>query len=200
MSNFVTSIDGAAVIEGGSSALNDDDDKAMFLAMRSMADFVVVGSGTVKAEDYGPMRSYHGRPAPHLVIVTGRLSVDPGARVFSDPDKRVTLLTGSDSDPDRAEELGEVADVIVLRDLSASGIAHYLRMAGTVLVEGGPSLMGQFVAAGLIDEMAWTIAPLAAAGDSPRMAHGPAAEPPVEMKLDRMLHGDRSLFVRYVRS
>ena len=200
MSNFVTSIDGAAVIEGGSTALNDEDDKAMFMAMRSMADFVVVGSGTVKAEDYNPMRSYHGRPAPHLVIVTGRLSVDPEAKVFSDPENRVTVLTESDPDPEKAAALGEVADVIPIRDLSATGIAHYLRMAGTVLVEGGPSLMGQFVAAGLIDEMAWTVAPLAAAGDSPRMAHGAAADPPVEMKLDRILHGDRSLFLRYIRS
>lgn len=200
MSNFVTTIDGAAVVDGGSTAINDDDDKAMFLAMRAMADFIVVGAGTVRAEDYGPTRAYHGQKAPYLVVVSGSLSLDPDAKVFSDPDCRVTILTGDEPDQTKYENLSEVADVIKLHDLSAKGIAHYLRMTGTVLIEGGPSLFGQFVAAGLVDEMAWTVAPLAAAGDSPRMAHGPPASPPVEMKLDRTLHGDRSLFLRYVRS
>lgn len=200
MSNFVTTIDGAAVVDGGSTAINDADDKALFLAMRAMSDFIVVGSGTVRAEDYGPPRSSHGRPAPYLIVVSGRLSLEPDAKVFSDPvDHRVTVLTGPEPDQDKYEALSEVCDVIKLRDLNPEGIVHYLRMAGVVLIEGGPSLFGQFVAAGLVDEMAWTVAPVAASGDSPRMAHGPAASPPIAMKLDRILHGDRSLFLRYVR-
>ena len=201
MSNFVTTIDGAAVVDGGSTAINDEDDKSMFMAMRAVADFVVVGSGTVKAEGYGPMRSYHDQPAPYLVVVSGSLSLDPGHKVFSEPDKhRVTVLTTTEPDPHKYESLSEVADVIKLGDLSAEGIAHYLRMTGVVLIEGGPSLFGQFVAARLVDEMAWTVAPMAAAGDSPRMSHGEPAQPPMDMKLDRILHGDRSLFLRYLRS
>lgn len=201
MSNFVTTIDGAAVVDGGSTAINDEEDKAMFIAMRAMADFIVVGSGTIKAEGYGPMRAYHDRPAPYLVVVSGSLSLDPQHDVFSEPtEHRVTVLTSEEPDPNKYVELSEVADVIKLKDLSAEGIVHYLRMTGVVLIEGGPSLFGQFVSARLVDEIAWTVAPLAASGESPRMSHGEPAQPPMDMKLDRILHGDRSLFLRYLRS
>jgi 5-amino-6-(5-phosphoribosylamino)uracil reductase len=77
---------------------------------------------------------------------------------------------------------------------------HYLRLAKVVLVEGGPSIMGQFVAAGLVDELSLTLSPMMAAGVSVRLAHGPEAEPPLEMRLAQILHGDRSLFLRYLRA
>jgi len=37
------------------------------------------------------------------------------------------------------------------------------------------------------------------AGVSNRVAHGAEAKPPLEMTLDNVLYGDRSLFLRYVR-
>ena len=209
MANFITTIDGAAVVDGGSTAINDPDDKAMFAAIRAVPDFIVVGAGTVRAENYRPidldperqgLRRVAGLESnPHLVVVSGSLSLDPDARVFSDPENRVTILTTTTADADRAEALDEVADVIRLADLSASGILHYLRMARAVLLEGGPSLFGQFVAGGYVDEIAWTIAPMLVAGDSPRMAVGEWAETNQEMNLDRVLYGDRSLFLRYVK-
>jgi 5-amino-6-(5-phosphoribosylamino)uracil reductase len=60
--------------------------------------------------------------------------------------------------------------------------------------------MGQFIAAGLVDEMALTISPLLAAGGSVRLAHGPSADPLLEMTLDRIHYGDWVLFLRYVRA
>ena len=70
MLNFVTSIDGATAVEGGSTPLSDDDDRALFHALRGIADVILVGSATVDAEDY--------KPDPRLAIVSGRLSLDPG--------------------------------------------------------------------------------------------------------------------------
>ena len=209
MANFITTIDGATVVEGGSTAINDDDDKAMFQAMRAVPDFIVVGAGTIRAEKYGPVdldderrsrRTAAGLEAtPHLVIVSGSLDLDPEARVFSDPENhRVIVLTLENAPEDRSNRLSEVADVVRLADLGAGEIVRYFRMAKVILCEGGPSLMGQFVAEGLIDELAWTVAPLLAAGESPRLAHGARPESPVVMRLDRILHGDRSLFLRYL--
>ena len=87
--------------------------------------------------------------------------------------------------------LSEVADVVRMTTTGPEDILYYLRMAKVVLIEGGPSIMGQFVAAGLVDELSLTLSPMLAAGVSVRLAHGPAAEPPQEMRLDNILHGDR---------
>lgn len=208
--NFVTTIDGAAVVEGGSTAINDDDDMKMFGAIRAVPDFIVVGAKTLRAENYRPVdldeRRRQARveagleEVPHLVVVTRTLGLDPDARVFGDPERRVTVLTVEDAPADRFAALSEVADVVRMGATTPGDILHYLRMARVVLCEGGPGLWGQFVAAGLVDEMAFTLAPMLVSGESVRLAHGPAADPPLEMRLDRTLYGDRSLFLRYLRS
>ena len=209
MGNFVTTIDGAAVVDGGSTAINDDDDKTMFAAIRAVPDFILVGAQTVRAENYHPIDLDEPRrqarlaagldEVPHLVVATRSLELAPDMRVFGNPKRRVTILTDEEAPADRAEALAEVADVVRLKDTSASDLVHYMRMAKVILCEGGPSLMGQLIAAGLVDELAWTVSPLLTAGVSVRLAHGPAADPPLEMTLNRILYGDRSLFLRYVR-
>ncbi|MGD2043873.1 MAG: dihydrofolate reductase family protein [Acidimicrobiia bacterium] len=210
MANFVTTIDGATVVDGGSTAINDEDDRAMFAAMRAVPDFILVGAGTIRAENYRPVTLDERRrqarldarleQTPHLVVVTRSLDLDPEARVFGDPEHRVTVLTGEDAPADRFAQLSEVADLVRLRSTGAEDILHYMRMAKVVLCEGGPSLVGQFIAAGLIDEMALTLAPMLVAGRSPRLSSGPSPDDPIDMRLDRVLYGDRSLFLRYLRA
>jgi riboflavin biosynthesis pyrimidine reductase len=209
MANFITTIDGAAVVEGGSSAINDEDDRAMFSAMRAVPDFIVVGAGTVRAENYGPTRLDERRrqarlearleATPHLVVVTRSLDLEPDARVFEDPEHRVTILTGPEAPDERFSELSEVADVVRLNSTSAGDLIHYMRMARVVLCEGGPSLWGQFIAAGLVDEMALTVSPMLVSGHATRVSSGPMPEQPLDMRLDRIVYGDRSLFLRYLR-
>jgi riboflavin biosynthesis pyrimidine reductase len=210
MGNFVTTIDGAAIVDGGSTAINDKDDKEMFGAIRAVPDFILVGAETVRAENYRPIELDEPRRAarvaagldevPHLVVATRSLSLDPDMRVFGNPERRVTILTDEEAPADRAAALAEVADVVRLNGTSPADLLHYMRVARVVLCEGGPSLMGQLIAAGLVDEMALTISPLLAAGGSVRMAHGPPADPLLEMTLDRILYGDRALFLRYVQA
>jgi len=208
--NFVTTIDGAAVVDGGSTAINDEDDKEMFAALRAVPDFILVGAGTVRAENYSPVTLDERRrqarvearlePTPHLAVVTRSLDLEPSHRVFGDPEHRVTVLTDHDAPDDRFAALSEVADVVRLKSTEPEDVLHFMRMARVVLCEGGPSLMGQLIAAEVVDELALTVAPMLAAGESPRMAHGPAPESPLDMRLNRVLHGDRSLFLRYLRA
>jgi riboflavin biosynthesis pyrimidine reductase len=210
MANFVSTIDGAAVVDGGSTAINDADDKAMFAAMRAVPDFIVVGAETVRAENYGPVdldtRRREARlsagleEVPHLVIPSRSLDLDPDARVFGNPERRVTILTGSEGPDDRFSALSEVADVVRLSTTAPGDIIHYMRMARVVLCEGGPGLWGQFIGAGLVDEMALTIAPMLVCGHETRVARGPVPDPLVEMSLDNVVYGDRSLFLRYLRA
>jgi riboflavin biosynthesis pyrimidine reductase len=53
--NFVTSLDGAVELEGRSASLGGPADRAAFMAMRAVADVVMVGAGTARAERYGPV-------------------------------------------------------------------------------------------------------------------------------------------------
>lgn len=208
MINMVASFDGATTVGGRSSPLADDDDRALFRALRAAADVILVGAGTVRAEDYGPVklpadrierRRRSGLPdVPRMAVLSRRLDLDPGARLFADQSRRPLILTGDDAEPSRLSALGEVADVVA----SDGGIEGALANLGggvVVLCEGGPMVNAELAAAGRIDEVHLTVAPLLTGGMSKRIVEGRQVEPPAEMALDRILSGDRSLFLRYLK-
>ncbi len=209
MFNMVESVDGATAVRGGATALNDEDDRALFLAMRAVADVVLMGAQTIRSESIGPVRvdedmsryrAVAGMAAvPLLVILSRSLNIDQEARVFSDPSSRPMILTGKGADQARLEALAPVADVVQLENLDGKGIVNQLSAAKVILCEGGPTVNSVFMADGMVDEIAITVSPMLALGESQRLAHGEALEPPIDMRLDRALHGDRSLFLRYVR-
>jgi 5-amino-6-(5-phosphoribosylamino)uracil reductase len=208
--NFITSADGGTAIEGKSSQLGDSDDKAVFQALRAVPDIILVGAGTVEAEDYGPVTLDETRrerrlaagltEVPVLAIVSGRLHLDPERRVFSDSEHRPMVITGPEASPVKLAMLGDSADVVILEELTAAAILTRFGAARTILCEGGPTLAGRFVAEGLLDELNLTLAPTLIGGSSSRLAKGPGADPPLDMRLDRALIGDRSLFLRYLRT
>lgn len=208
--NFVASLDGGTALHGKSSSLGDEDDKAVFQALRAVPDIIMVGATTVTAENYHPVTLDEERrerrlaaglsEVPVLAIVSGRLSFDPEARVFSDPEHRPMVITGPMADPAKLALLGDSAELIILEDVTPELILARLGAASVILCEGGPSLTGQFVASRVVDEVNLTVAPVMISGESARIAHGPLTDPPHEMRLDRVLTGDRSLFLRYLRA
>jgi 5-amino-6-(5-phosphoribosylamino)uracil reductase len=68
-----------------------------------------------------------------------------------------------------------------------------------VCCEGGPHLFGELVAAGLVDELDLSVAPLLVGGDAGRIATGPLPMAPTRMTLAHVLHADDQLMLRYVR-
>lgn len=88
---------------------------------------------------------------------------------------------GSRVDPARA-----------VRELADRGLRR-------LLTEGGPRLLGQFVAAGVLDEMCLTLAPMLTAGDAQRIAGGPAVAVPERFALASVLEEAGFLFSRYRR-
>ncbi|MGB7860049.1 MAG: dihydrofolate reductase family protein [Acidimicrobiia bacterium] len=209
MLNMISSLDGGTAVSGKSSELGDDDDSEMFQALRAVPDVILVGAATVAAENYRPITLDETRrrrrsdlglaETPTLAIVSGRLSIDPDARVFGDPDHKPLIITSTFANPSKLVLIGDSADVAILPDLEPATILQHLGAAKVVLVEGGPSLNGQFVASGLVDEVNVSTSPLLLSGESARIAHGPVASPPQRMLVDRVLFGDRLLFVRYLR-
>lgn len=210
MLNMVESIDGATAVDGGASALNDADDRALFLGLRAVADVVMNGAETVRRENLGPVRineemaEWRARagmgPHPRMVVLTRSLDLDPSQRVFSDPDRRPMVITGQGADPSRVELISTVADVVRVETLDGPGIVSALGDAGVVLCEGGPTINSQLIRGDVVDEVNLTISPMLALGDSKRVAFGTQLEIPTPMLVDRTLRGDRSVFLRFVRA
>ncbi|MFV2119876.1 hypothetical protein ACE14D_16130, partial [Streptomyces sp. Act-28] len=63
-----------------------------------------------------------------------------------------------------------------------------------------PRLLGQFVAAGVLDELCLTVSPVLTAGDAQRIAGGPAVAVPSRFALASVLEEDGFLFTRYRRA
>jgi len=209
MLNMIATLDGGTAVSGKSSELGDDDDYELFKAIRAVPDVILVGAATALVEDYRPVsldterrrrRVELGKAGtPTLAIVSGRLSVDPEARVFGDPEHKPLLITSTYADPSKLVLLGDSADVAILPDLDPATILSHLGAANVVLLEGGPTLNGHFARSGLIDEVNLTTSPTLLSGDSARIIRGSQVSPPQPMIIDRVLLGERLLFVRYLR-
>jgi riboflavin biosynthesis pyrimidine reductase len=172
-------------------------------------DVILVGASTVIVEDYRPVSLDETRrewrlargmgPAPKLAIVSGTMSLDVDQRVFSDAEFKPLVLTGPNANPGRLALLGDAADVKILLELNPAAILESLAPAGIVLLEGGPTLTGQFALAGLIDELNLTVSPALVGGDSSRLVGKVSVKPPFGMRLDRVVAGERMLFLRYLK-
>jgi riboflavin biosynthesis pyrimidine reductase len=217
IANMVASADGATAVDGVSGGLGGDGDLMVFTALRTIADVILVASGTANAERYGPARTDEARtawraergrpPAARIAVMTGSLSVDPDLPLFTegggpDADLGPLVLTGRGAPADRRRVLAEVAEVVEVGDdrVDITAALRELRRRGAeiVLVEGGPGLLGQMTSADLIDELCLTLSPVLAGGDTRRIVHRAAPEVR-HLDLDRILEQDGELYLRYVR-
>ncbi|MFI5931041.1 pyrimidine reductase family protein [Actinoplanes sp. NPDC051494] len=205
--NFVSSIDGAATVDGRSGGLGGPGDKKIFDTLRTGCDALVVAAGTVRAENYDALRldeagrrwrTDRGLPEfPLMVIVSGSLDLDPGQLVFTDAPIRPLVFTRAGSEPPPG--LAGVAEIIVMADLAGLVAELHRRGATQILCEGGPHLFGALIAEDLVDELCLTLSPLLAGGSSGRIAAGTDG-PPREMALHGVLSEGDMLFLRYARS
>jgi riboflavin biosynthesis pyrimidine reductase len=208
--NFVSSVDGAATVDGLSGALGGDADRRVFDILRELCHVVIVGAGTVRGEGYGPMRleppSTVRRvrrglpPHPVFAIVSHRLDLDPASRIFSDAPVRPIIVTTDASPRDRRDALAAVADIVVAGtdelDPAAMTAAFAERGLNQQHCEGGPSLFGALIAAGVVDELCLTVSPQLVAGDAKRIAAG-QLEHPSSLALGHVLVSAETLLLRY---
>lgn len=210
--NMIASIDGAATHQGLSGGLNGPADKQVFDLLRRLADVIIVGAGTVRAEGYGSMRLSaadvawrrdHGLNAhPVFAIVSGRLDLDPGSPVFTEAPVRPLVFTHGGSSTAQRTRLSDVAEIVVCGeeefDPAAMRLALQTRDLPQMLTEGGPHLLGTLVGAGVLDEICLTISPLLEGGDAIRITRD---APPVHtgMRLTGMLTAEDMVMLRYQR-
>lgn len=212
---MIESLDGATALDGRSGGLGGPADKAVFRAVRAVADVILVAAGTARAETYGPVRlpaevqdaraaAGRGHRPPRLAVVSASLDLDPASRLFvtDHPALRPLVLTTTDADPAKRTRLEAVAEVRAAGhgrvDLAEALAGLRADGADVVVCEGGPSLNGALVEADLVDEWCVSIAPVVAGGSSRRIVHGAPAGP-ADVALESLLEADGLLFGRWVR-
>ncbi|WP_282686606.1 MULTISPECIES: pyrimidine reductase family protein [unclassified Streptomyces] len=214
--NMVSTLDGAAQYEGRSQPISCAADMRIFGTLRGLADVVIAGAETVRQEGYRPARAREAfaerraaagqGPAPAVAVVTGSLGLDFSLPLFTEPLVPTLVVTGAGAPADRIEAARKAgAEVViagdgtrvdparVVRELAARGLRRQL-------TEGGPRLLGQFVAAGALDELCLTLSPMLTAGDAQRIAGGPGVAVPERFFLASLLEEAGFLFSRYRRT
>jgi riboflavin biosynthesis pyrimidine reductase len=210
--NMVSSIDGAAVVDGRSSPLGGPGDKEVFALLRSLSDAVLVGAGTARIEGYRALRAKDGyagpraalgqRPAPVLVLVSARLELEPDSQLFQGGAEQTIVLTPASSPADRRVRLADVAEVVVAGgeslDIGAAIDALAERGLSRVLCEGGPSLLADVSAADRLDELCLTVTPRLVGGEARRILRGATVDQ--QLQLAHLIEDDGTLFARYARA
>lgn len=196
-------------------------DRIHLFARRDVSDAIVVGAGTIRAEDPPLLPSEDRRRRrvdaglradPLRVLVSRSLDLDPGARALRPrPGAPRLIWTAGPDDAARADRrralLGVGAEVLSFGDdgLDLRAALRDLRRRGVrrALCEGGGELNAAFLAADLIEDIWLTLCPLVIAGRSaPTLADGSGGsmEASRAFKLEELRRAESGeLFLHYRR-
>ncbi|RPK67270.1 Riboflavin biosynthesis protein RibD [Streptomyces sp. ADI96-02] len=163
---YAATLDGRiAAADATSRWITSPEARADVHRLRAEADAVLVGSGTARADDpHLGVRGIDGATQPlRVVLDTNAAAVTPGARVLDA--SAPTLVAVAEDAP-----AGHLPEAVVLRlpraatgpglDVGALLAALHARGVRSVLLEGGPTLAGAFVAAGAVDKVVGYLAPV----------------------------------------
>lgn len=210
--HMVGGLDGTAAINGKVGALSTDVDQQLFRAMRQIADVVVVGAETVRQEGYGLIRLSEAAmaarvaagkpPTPPVAVVSGSLELNWQLKLFREAPAhaRTMVVTAEAADDAALTQAREHADVVIAgqqRVEPARLLAHLAAQGHRVILcEGGPRLLGEFVAADRVDEMLLSIAPVMG-GDPLPIGILPDGADIARFELRHVLGEADTLFLRY---
>ena len=166
---------------GASRWITSEEARAEVHQLRSVHDAVLVGSGTVRADDPRLTARIPGGRDPVRVVLASRLEVPPGARILGEGGRTVVACVEG-ADPREAERLRRAgAEVLVCRagEDGRVDLGDLLSRLGemgivSVLVEGGAQVYSSFLKAGLVDRLLLYLGPKVF-GEGPAWASAPAA-------------------------
>jgi 5-amino-6-(5-phosphoribosylamino)uracil reductase len=216
LANFIASLDGGSTVSGTSGGLGGPGDRRLFALLRELADVIVVGAGTAKAENYAgakmtafqrQRRQQCGQgEVPPIAVVTRTADLAHDLPVLVNAEVPTMVLTCADAAPGARRRLATAAEVIDCSGDDPGRVDLAIAMSRLadrgllrVLTEGGPTLLGTFVAQGMLDELCLTCAPMLVGGNAVRLTGG------VDLALTRMrpMHVltdvEGYLYLRYVR-
>jgi riboflavin biosynthesis pyrimidine reductase len=185
--NMVASADGRIAVDGGSSDLGGVGDHAMFNALRRSVDAVLAGTGTLRAEHYGPIA---GGAAMLIISRSGDVPWD--APLFDVPEQRVGIA-GPVAVP--AHVRAKMTTVAETEPAAALAALRQALGVETVLCEGGPQLNRALLDAGAVNELFLTLDPSLRGGDAPTLLAGPPTA--AQLQLVWVLRSGEELLLRY---
>jgi len=209
--NMIASVDGGTALGGVSGSLGGPADRLLFMTLRSYADLILVGAGTVRAERYGParldeqdrqQRVARGQlPVPAIAVVTQRVNLDWASSFFSDAEVKPVIVTAAASSGKVPNDAP--ADVVLAGsdqvDIRAALDQLASRGFRNVLVEGGPTINADLAARDAVDELCLTVAPVLVGGSSSRIVKGADDNPVLRLQLASVVTAGGYLFLRYRR-
>lgn len=208
---MVVGLDGGVSINGRSGALGGPGDAAAFRALRAAADVVLVGAGTARAENYGPVvrrdeaagrRLARGQSdVAQLAVVSSSLELDVDGRLFEDASRPPIIITHEDADAGRVSRL-EAAGAQIVRsgeqsvrlDLALQALAD--RGLRRVLCEGGPALNAALLSADLVDDLFVTLAPVVT-GSAHHLVPSASLSAPVGLELVGVIGAGAELLLHH---
>lgn len=179
--------------------------------LRAQSDAIVVGARTVKLDDPRLTARIEGGGDPLRVVVDGKLTTSPDARVFNTKNGSVLLVAERRAAARRggayrrrgieilalAGKNGRVSTKVLMRRLAARGIT-------SVLVEGGGDLAAEILRARLVRKLLLFVAPRILGADGVPMVgrlglRSLSGSPRIEWKRSRWIEADLLLegYVRY---
>lgn len=209
---MASTADGRASVKGRSAPIGDRADSELLHGLRTIADALLIGAGTARAERYAKVlrgaadrdaRLSIGLPSEPLVcIASASLDLCPQTvPLLDEAGSRVAIITPSSGslpplaahvDYIRCEQHGALD---LPAALSALRVGYGVE---TLLCEGGPSLAAALLSKGLVDELFLSLAPkLAGGGPSLRILSGSDLDPLVKLDLLTLHEHESSLFLRY---
>lgn len=210
---MVQSLDGAhAGPDGKSRSISSERDREVLQETRRLADVVLVGAETIRAERYRPMdakpewqlaRKVAGiAAAPVVAIVSGSLDLPWEEPLFGESEFTPMVFTGGTASAARTERAHEMAasgkvEIIQCDDLPV-GALDVLRERGytRIVCEGGPNLLSTLNPH--IDELDLTIAPMLV-GRAVQLDNEHTESTPINWSLSSYWEHDGFVFTRYVR-
>jgi riboflavin-specific deaminase-like protein len=210
LANMVSSADGRATLDGKSGGLGNEADRELFHALREQVDAILVGTGTLRTERYGPfIRDPEPRarreaaglaPNPIGCVVTRSLMLPDDIPLFEDPASTIAVYTSADADPPDVAARLEVTRLSagMLTMTSALELLRADHGVRSVLCEGGPTILGALLVEGLVDELFLSLAPRLVGGHGLGVVEGPALLAPAELDRAWVLESEGVLFLRYL--
>lgn len=206
---MVSSLDGSISVGGRSKGLSSEIDQQVFGIMRSLADVILVGSSTMKTENYGPanfnedikkQRATRGQlPLPPIAIVSKRADFDWTREFFSAASVKPIVFTTNKS-AEMILEHRDKADIVPLgkNTVDAKKIKEHLASIGLrhILCEGGPTLNATLLEVGIVDELCLTVSPKIVQGAGMRIFNGTELRTPHNFSLSNIYIEEQQLFTR----
>lgn len=177
--NVVCTVDGRTSLEGKASSLGSTADRLVMRTLRSKADAVMIGGGTLRAERLSlGLDPEDPRSRPLGVVLTNTGDVPLARNLVRDKRQSVLVLLAESADEGVDQSLGDLAEV--RRVPTSSGASGAIDLAGALrilksdynidrlLVEGGPTVNYALISSRLADELFLTLSPMLLGPSSPK--------------------------------